>query len=268
MPKPTRYKEGDLPPPGSVFIAPLADGRFGAVRVLERSTKRGDAYARIVSSSWIGDTPVRPSDSVLRQSLVLNHHSHQNAHNANWVNSPPPPFLIPAGILEISHVDLIPQEESYSTWEGCITQILLQWRWDHDRESLLRDEVLAAQAASEEFRREGERRAEILRATNLQTVAARTWFDTWNEDIDGPFIDLSRGVLSRMIHALMAAPKVTKSLARKILKSAVQEFNALDEKAHFIATSHREDIYEALELIMFAVKQPDLAGKIDEWRDW
>ena len=48
-------------------------------------------------------------------------------------------------------------------------QILLQWRWDHDRENVLREDIVKKEKA-EEARLSAERRAEMLRTITLESL--------------------------------------------------------------------------------------------------
>ncbi len=263
-----KYTIDELPRPGSVFITPLSDGRFGVVRVLRRKIGSGYAFAFVVPSSWIGSSPVRPSDRDIRKSLVLTHHSWNEKRAANWVTTPAPESFIPAGEIPLTAEDEQIQVESYATWDGFPLQILLQWRWDHDRESVLIEDKARAEKDAEEKRLSAERRAEMLRTLTLEGIARRKWFDSWDEELDALSISPSRTFLSDLIQKLSEEPKLTKVVVRRLLKATVKLFNQLDGKTHFIETTHREDICEALELIMFAAKQPDLVDEIDQWREW
>src|SRR5215471_17924656 len=98
MPKRVKYSESDLPGRGSVFLAPLADGRFGVVRVVRTKSEGGYSFAFVVPSCWIGSSAVRPSDHDIRLPLFLTHHSWANQREALWVCTPPPSSFIPAGV--------------------------------------------------------------------------------------------------------------------------------------------------------------------------
>ena len=268
MPKPVKYTEAEMPPPGSVFLGRLEDGRFGALLVLDRKVEGGYCMVYIEPSSWIGFQPSRPADGELRRPLMLTHHSRQNAEAGVWTATPPPDSFVPAGSITISEADRRRVGSTYSKWERCLLQILLQWRWEHDREKLLIEEAGRAELEAAERQSQAFKHAGMLKTITLASLAVRPWFADWNEDLDSPYIGPSRAVLASLIAALSESPKVTKTLARRLLKTAVLAFNQLDASTHFIETKHREDICEALELAMFAVRQPDLASEIDEWRDW
>jgi hypothetical protein len=267
MAKATKYKEADLPAPGSVFIVPLNDGRFGAVRVLSRKVESGIAIAFVSPTTWIGNKPHRPADKMLREPLILNHHAWNNQYAGIWVFEPMPPSLIPAGNLDIQDTDYRMITGFYSGWD-VVDQILLQWRWDHDRENLLREEAIKAEQDAELKRLEDLRRQDLSQNITLPDLAMRSWFDEWSEEYDGVYIELSRKIIQSLIESISNLPKVGKSEMKRLLKSSVREFNQLDKVSHFIETEQRESIYEALELITFAVKMPDLIDEIDTWRKW
>src|SRR5579871_5520527 len=163
MPKAVKYKEEDLPPPGSVFLVPLEDGRFGAVRVLRTKSEGRYACAFVVPSRWIGTSAVRPSDDAIRLPLLLTHHQWANKRDAAWVCTPPPASFIPVGSIEIKAADSLIAEEVYQGWDGFPLQILLQWRWDNDREAVLAGDVAEKAKQAEARRLADERRAELLR---------------------------------------------------------------------------------------------------------
>lgn len=268
MAKPKKHTEAEMPSPGSIFIAPLQDGRFGAVLVLDRKIESGYCIVFVAPSTWIGSQPVRPSDSALRKPLILTHHSFQSAEAGVWTMTPPPASFIFAGSIALTDEDRRQAGMSYSGWEYCSHQILIQWRWDHDRERLLIEDAQQAVQEAAERQQQAEKYAEMLKTITLSSLAERQWFDHWNNDIDGLYIQPSRAIVASTIAVLSALPKITKTLARKHLKTAVMAFNQLEETTHFIETTHREDICEALELVMFASRQPGLATEIDDWREW
>lgn len=268
MAKYVKYTEAQLPCQGDVFVTRLQDGRYGAVTVLDRKKESGYCAVFVAPSSWIGSTPDRPTDAELRNLLILTHHSWQKVPAGVWVFTPPPESFTPAGHISISDQDRFRVGHSYAGWESCSLQILFQWRWDNDREALLIEEADQALRDAEEMRKQAQRRDEMLRTITFDSLAARQWFDHWDEVSDRSYIMPSRTILATTIDALGASPKITKSLARKHLKASVIAFNKLDRSLSFIEATHREDIYEALELVMFACRQPNLTDEIDDWREW
>ena len=257
MPKQKRFTESELPRPGNVFLTPLADGRYGVVRVIRTMTGSGYAFAYVVPSSWIGDCPVRPSDAEIRQPLLNTRGSRipsylkrDGEQDACWVCSPPPPSFLPVGDIAVTKEDDAIQHESYSGWEWFPMVIFSQWQWDNDREGYLARVAEYEAKAAEERRIAAERRAEMLRTLTFESVAQRVWFDNWDEELDGANITASRHLVAGLVEDLRAAPKLTKVVVRRLLRDTVKAFNRLDQESdHFIETTHREDICDALEMV-------------------
>ena len=211
MPKRPKCLEADLPHPGSVFLAPLSDGKFGVLRVLKTKTQSGIASAFVAASPWIGSTPIRPSDHEIRLPLFLTHHSYNGQIAGLWVFTPPPPSFIPLGDIDIDAEEDVIERETYSRWESISMQILVQWRWDNDREALLIEEATRKAQETEERKIAAERRAAMLRTLTLDSVSERVWFDSWDEESDGSCLTESRRVVSSLIKSLRTSPKITKA---------------------------------------------------------
>ena len=211
---------------------------------------------------------MRPADCEIRRPLFLTHHSWANEREAAWVCTPPPASFIPVGAIEITAADAALAVESYSHWELLSFQILRQWRWDNDREALLVEEAAEKAREAGERRIAAERRAEMLRSLTLDNVSSRVWFADWDEELEGPNLPAARQLVSQLIASLRNSPKLTKAVARRLLRATVKDFNRLDAKNRFIETTHREDICDALEIVLAAARHPELADEIDQWRDW
>jgi hypothetical protein len=67
-------KSSELPPPGTVFTMPLADGRVGVCGVWQIKSGRGKARALAGSSDSIDHAPLTLDDPAVRRILVLKHH--------------------------------------------------------------------------------------------------------------------------------------------------------------------------------------------------
>lgn len=268
MRKSNKYTESELPPLGSVFLAPLRDGKFTAIRVIRSKTDGGYASVFAALSSWIGRNATRPSDSEIRKTLVLTHHSWKNTKAAQWVSTPLPSSFVSAGTIDITSADEALKIEAYGAWEWFVIQSEKQWRWEHDRQALLAEEAVEDAKKAEERRIAFERRAEMLRTITLDTVQNRTWFENWDTELDGPNLVASRRLIEDLVNNLKTTPKITKAVARRSLRVTVKNFNRLDEETHFIETTHREDICDALEIVMAAVRYPELVDEIESLRDW
>ena len=63
-----------LPAVGSILLIPLADGRYGACRVIRHGFIE-PPRPLVVVSRWIGTVAPALDEPLLREPLILNHHS-------------------------------------------------------------------------------------------------------------------------------------------------------------------------------------------------
>lgn len=170
VPRP-KYKEEDFPPPGTVFVAPVADGRLAAGRVLQRAFTGGAQAALVAATPWIG-TDIPPLESsVLRETLILTHHSWKSKPEIFWTWDLMPEDFRIVGQIELPESDRTAPSASFTGWQAVPLQALMQWRWDHDREALLRDEADEAARLAELNRKRAAVREEYLRTLMLDALA-------------------------------------------------------------------------------------------------
>ncbi|MET1077253.1 MAG: hypothetical protein ABWY06_04445 [Pseudomonas sp.] len=274
-----RYSEEDLPTPGSLYFLPLDDGRVGIARVVSRITAVDPVLSTltrpvwtsrvlVVPSSWVGVEAQRPADEDILRQLVLTHHSWCEEPQATWIAEPPPGDFIAAGRLDITEQDALIEGEDYGDWASLCLQPLLQWRWEHDRDNLLREENEEELRIEESARLHSERQAEILRTLTLDSLATRPWFEHWDDAWEAPFRQQAEGLILAFVQTLRALPKLSKVVVRRELRHCVEAFNTLEAAKAFIQTTHREDIDEALDLVVSVVRYPELMDSVDEWREW
>jgi hypothetical protein len=222
----------------------------------------------IAASPWLGNE-LPPLDlPVLRETLVLNHHKWKNQPEMFWVHDIMPPGFMIVGQFPLSSDDLMAYSHTFGGWHIVPLQALLQWRWDHDREALLRDEALQAAQDAETQRQRAAAHAELMRTQTLDSLVDRTWLASWEDaDSDLP-LHKCRSLLAKLVNELRAAPKLTMAVAKRHLKQSVKDFNRLDAEQHFIFTIEREDLCQAYEQILCAAKFPLLVNQIDNWREW
>jgi len=91
---------------------------------------------------------------------------------------------------------------------------------------------------------------------------------SWEAEVATLPLEGSRVLISGLVDDLRAAPKITKGVAKRLLKRSVESFNRLDAAHRFITTVEREDICDAFDQIMRAAKFPELSDSVEEWRDW
>ena len=98
---PPNYTSSDFPEPGSVFVAPLPDGRLCAGRVLRNEFKGGAQAVLLAASSWIGDKEPLLVEPGLRDTAVSTHHTWQSRQNIFWSH-----YLMPADFRIIGKIEL------------------------------------------------------------------------------------------------------------------------------------------------------------------
>lgn len=171
------------------------------------------------------------------------------------------------GHLELSADDVATSSDTFGGWPSVPLQALLQWRWDHDREALLRDEARRDAELAESRRQRAAARAEFMRTLTLESLADRTWFESWDE-LESDLLDECRTLVANLVNQLRSAPKLTLAIVKKHVKQSVSDFNRLNDQRHFISTIEREDLCEAYEQIACAAKFPQVIDQIERWREW
>lgn len=268
MSKRPRYREQDFPQPGTVFAAPTSDGRFSAGRVLRQQFHGGAQGALIAASPWLGMKLPTQELPALRETLILRHHKWKGDPTVFWVHDLMPPDFIIVVQIELSPEDLAASSYTFTGWQSVPHHAQTQWRWDHDREALLRDEAQLAADLAETQRKRAAAHAELMRTLTLDSLLDRRWFASW-EDFDSILpLHECRSIIDKLVTELRAAPMLTLRVVKKHLKQSVKDVNCLDAEHHFISTIEREDLYEAYEHIMCAAKFPQVVDQVDQWRKW
>lgn len=271
MAKQPKLRVDDFPQEGTVFLAPTTDGRISAGRVLKREVQAKSPLALIAATPWLSHELPALESPVLRETLMLNHHSWDNHKEQFWVSELMPSHFRVLGRIELTAEDLTASSNSYGGWNSVPHQALLQWRWDHDREALLIDMAQEESNRSEETRKQAAIRDRYLKTLTLDSLVDKNWFESWEEE-DVPIADASikesRSILRKLVNDFADTPKLTSAVAKRLLKQSVEEFNQLNSTFQFIFTLEREDICDAYEQIMCAAKFPTLVDQIENWREW
>jgi hypothetical protein len=262
---------------GDVFVMRLADGRYGACRVVRlpgaHESHVEEGRAMVAATEYIGDAPPEANDPSLRRLLVLSHHVHKGTRQdvcSLWLAGPPAAGFEKLGRIEPSAEERKLPCNSYSDWAYFPFQVLLQWRWDHDREAVLAEDVQSQRQADERLAElERDKQNELARMT-YASFRRRKLFKNWTDYPPRKMIDASRRIMQETATKLEAlGPNPDREQARAILGECILAFNDLDEaNDHWIETIEREDIcehfYELAHLAGFD-DEPELA---DEWREW
>ena len=159
---------------------------------------------------------------------------------------------------------------SYGGWESLPLQVLLQWRWDHERKKVLAEDAAKRDLEVAKGADVTRKRFAYLANVSFADLLAKDLFPNWDEYPPKKAKEGCRRIVQSFIKDLVAAPKpLARDFVRDRLKECVQELNKFDLKQkHFIETVEREDLCEVLEEVLHAAKFPELAESIEEWRDW
>jgi hypothetical protein len=264
-----KYQLADFPDDGTVFVMPLENGRVGVCRVVRKELKEIPC-ALVVASDWIGDTPPQLSDPAIRRILLKNHHNWTDQPEILWVASPPPNEFKTIGKIDVLPKDRKLDSGYYGEWDSIPLQILAQWRWDNERETVLA-EAAAGNALESIKRKEAiQKRGERLATITLPELLEQELFPSWK---DYP-PKVAKAGCQRIIQSLILALNAgEKPLPRKFVAAEVRKcLEALNQwdarNQNFIETVEREDLCGVLEDIVSATKFPGLIEKIEEWKDW
>jgi hypothetical protein len=258
-------------PIGDVYAFPLGNGRFGACRVIREGTakERNVGEFIVVACAYVGDAPPHIDHPDLRTLLPLTHHAHGKMRRkfvGAWVNGPPPKMFLRVGNIPPSEADLAADVLHYVVWSAITQEVLAEWRWAHDREAVMAEDLAEATAAEK-------RRAEANRAKaaiTLDSFQKRKLFADWEGHVPRKMITAARMVIKETAAKLVAlGPKLPRRKARAILRDCIVAFNELDEaNDHWIETTEREDIVDAFDILARLAGFADEPELADEWRDW
>lgn len=270
-----KSENNKLPARDSAFVIPLEDGRFGACRIIRNleanpDDKRDKDSVLVLSSAWIGDAISEASHRDLRSALHLTHHAWRGHKHQFWTDSPPPSDFVRIGDIKTNWRERRTNCSTYSGWESARIQPLAQWRWDHDRESVLAEDKIKAVDEHERMEREERDRNDYLRNITLEELLSHTFLDNWSDYPPMDAIAASRDLMKDLTEDLFRlGPGACEAEKLSVLKECIERFNEIDaDMDHFIETVEREDIYSELEAVAHASGIESHISKIDDWRDW
>ena len=264
-----KYKLADFPEAGTVFAMPLKDGRTGICRVIRKEIK-SIPCALVAASDWIANEPPPLNHPAIRKILVKNHHNWKNSPDVRWVTSLPPKEFRIIGNIDVTSQDVKTECRSYGAWESLATQVLAQWRWDNERESVLAEDAEKNTLELAKRKEAIQKRADYLAIISFSILLAKDLFPTWNDYPPKVVKEGCQEIVQSFIRVLDGAEKpLDRNLVSKELKKAIEELNQYDSKnKKFIETEEREDLCEVFEDILNAAKFPDLVESVEDWKDW
>ena len=250
---------------------PLADGRFGACRVVRKgSSAFGAKSVLVVATPWVGYGAPDLSAPTLKQVLVLNHHAWQDDPAALWTSYPVPADFTWIGTLTPPPADAQMACHSGGTWDALPIYVLDQWRWDHERAAVLREDRAQARAQARQRKVETQRRRAHLDQVTLQALADQHRFASWERVVPQAALQATRQVFRDTIAAIIAlGPGAPEATVLEALRDCIASLNALDmQHGGFIETIEREDLCEAFEEIVHASGLGHHENLADAWREW
>lgn len=249
---------------------PLEDGRFGVCRILQKGREGRQERVLVVASPWIGSGKPDLSLPVFREVLMLNHHAWQNSLAMLWLWQPLPAEFKQIGFLEPTEAEKQIWCGSGASWEWLATQLLEQWRWDHDREAVIKEDDI--KALEQKKRREdyARLRSEYLATVTLQDLRVKERFEIWKGSVPAAALYDTRQIFIDTIDNLIAlGPEASETIRLDVLKGCIESLNLLDsQNGLFIETDEREDLCDAFDEIVHACKLSHHKNLADKWREW
>lgn len=223
----------------------------------------------MAGSPWIGTAAPDLGDPQLREIHRLTHHSWKNEPNVCWVSDPPPENFQLLGVIEPSPADKPRQCSGFGGWVFG-GQVYWQWRWDHEREAVLREDQEYAEKQAREYQEAEKNHRAKLGGLTLEGQVKKRRFQHWTGDCPSAALAACRTHFRESAQALLALQDKTKKRdVLKILKRCIQSLNRLDEEHdHFIETTKREDLCDEFDELVHAAGLRGYDNLADRWRDW
>jgi hypothetical protein len=269
-----RKKKVDLPSQGDAFAVPLADGRYSVCRVILDShsgaaKKWKTPCVLVACSAWISDKIPSAADPGVRPILHPTHHSWEGEPKLAWISVAVLPDFIPIGRIEPTAEETAIDCGTFANWSSMSIQPLLQWRWDNERDSVLREDEKKKAEATDRQTAAADQRKAYLASVRLDDLLNHEFFPRWKDYPSRRAIRESRNAMATTVRGLIdVGGSATKEQRSAILQSCIESFNRLDEELHFIETVEREDICDEFEVIVHACGLGNHENLADRWREW
>lgn len=255
-----------LPQPGDVFAYEV---RAGVELLLRVVAAVGDTRC-VVATCFSG--PARktpPKDAALFAAQPLDHHDRERPLIGGWISTPAPKTLRRLGRVPVKRTESarvlhpeawvkVPRKTAalaqkvvpLTTWDALCDEARAQWRWDHERAAVERedaardrDQADTLEAALARNRAE----EEALLSKGLPGLRERRFFAVWEGEKSDALI---REAEEAMRGAVRELEGLSPARAAQRLVKLVKAFNALDGKhGEPFDASDAEDIMEAVLLL-------------------
>lgn len=251
---------------GSTFAIPLVDGQYGAIRVVGVDPKKDGGGVWFAATEYVGAKPPSLDNPDLAKVQVLDTSGFSQSPTAFiwWQRDtePPPTSLLFLGVVKLSKTEsksLVEQGmEWHNTWDRWAAIILHQWRWDHDRDNLIRGKY------------ENEKKAAAPRRqcpeTTLADLRRSRFFEGWDDCVPTKVTRAARKIAREAVTGLIElGAKPTKTKAIPILRKFIESFNAMCTD---IDTVSREQILDLFDQMIDAAKLKGCDELAEKWRDF
>ena len=247
-------KLGPPPEVGEVLAIPLADGQFGACRVLGvRRQGRGtdEQVSYVVATRYVEPEPPGIKHRALRKKLVVTCDDDDEPFGW-WVLGPPPADYVSVGVIKPGPDEKPPRKHDKrgAGWDVYPNVILRQWQWEHDREAFL-----AAKAA------EKERHATWLPvdgATITDPVFGKL---VWGDGGWRGTVELKRFAPTARVFVCAEDEEAPSDAQRQALSS----FLEMEEELHAAAEAYNWEHYHSVVLEFVRPNALELAQDNPDW---
>ena len=277
-------------PPGTVFgfrtrpafiDSPAETGRYGAFAVIARPA--GLAVIVAFDGVWprlptLDDVHAR---SALRRSRFgFSGQPAVFAGNSSWTVELDE--LTELGIVDVDgdlarlaapYADGLGSGTSFSAPGSVDRDVEVEWRWHHDRTTLLAEHA-ADQARAKAAAGAAELRYRArLKDLTFAMVLREDPFERWTTSPPFPPAEFRRAATSRVHQTCRElaemGPRPRKALVRKALTALVEWFNRADEAAGgVIETEEREDVFRVIEEIAFVARHKAVVEEVAKVARW
>lgn len=251
---------------GAIFAVPLADGQFGAVRIVGVDPKKDGGGAWFAATEYVGAKPPNLDEPALARIQILDTSGFSSAPRPCvwWQRDaePPPadfPFL---GMVNSTNAENRSATEQgiewHNTWEKWAAIILHQWRWDHDREGLIRGKYDNDMKSMLGKRKRYEK--------TLAELRQGRFFEGWDDFVPTKVTRAARKIAREAVDGLIElGARPTKKKATPILRKFIESFN---DMCTDIDTVSREEILDLFDQLVDAAKLKGCDELAEKWRDF
>jgi len=249
---------------GEVWAYEVRPGRA----VLFRAVAADDDATCVVLTRWEGPTPRRaPRSNRVHEVQPLTHHEFDRPMIGGWVKTPPPASVRAVGVVPLAEGEAgrvvhprdwvnAPKKTAalgkkvlpFFSWDTLLRDALAQWRWEHEKKTVLAEDAKSAgsgfealQAALQRNRRSAEREQK----RGIAGLQGKRFFAAWKDHAPAELIDALEAAVAG---ALVSLEGKRERAAVAPLMSLVRTFNALDGRAgHSFDAGDADDLVAIVE---------------------